>query len=90
MKRKVLILGGYGVFGQRIASVLSCNTDILVTVIARNGDGPYVPSIPSVILAQKILDGQITKAGAYTAAGLITRAEILRALRDCSIEEVIL
>ncbi len=58
-------------------------------ILARQGHGPHIPTIPAILLAKKILRQQITTAGAYAAVGLITRDEILRELTTYDIEEVI-
>lgn len=58
-------------------------------LIASGGDGPYVPTLPAVILAQKLARGGLN-TGAYPAVGLITRDEILQATHDLDIREFIL
>ncbi len=44
------------------------------TLIAREGDGPQIPTFAAVILAEKILQGQL-KTGAYDASKLLTLSE---------------
>ncbi|MFA5899983.1 MAG: saccharopine dehydrogenase NADP-binding domain-containing protein [Hyphomicrobium sp.] len=59
-------------------------------LIARSGDGPYVPAIASVILARRLLAGNGPPAGAMTCFGLFKLAEFEAEVADlditCSIE----
>lgn len=57
-------------------------------LIARSGHGPQIPATPAVIIARKVMRGELKRTGAYNASGCITREELLEALKDCSIEEV--
>lgn len=50
-------------------------------IIARNGDGPYIPTVPAVILAGKLVNGQLQKAGAYPCVGIISLDEYLDGLK---------
>lgn len=47
---------------------------------ARSGDGPYIPCMPAILLAQKLAKNEITKTGAYPCLGLITLDDYLAAL----------
>lgn len=58
-------------------------------LIARAGHGPQIPATPAIILARKIMRGELKQAGAYSASGCITRGELLSALKNYAIEEVI-
>ena len=51
-------------------------------IIALNGDGPYIPTVPAIILAKKILEGQFRNIGAMACVGLITLDEYLYELRN--------
>ncbi len=51
------------------------------TLIAQKGDGPQIPTFAAVILAEKILRGQL-KPGAYDASQLLTLSEF-QSLFDC-------
>lgn len=55
-------------------------------LVARSGDGPYIPCIPSILLTKKIATGQMTKTGAMACMGLITLEEYLGALKDLDIQ----
>ncbi len=44
------------------------------TLIARQGDGPQIPTFAAVLLAEKIVQGQ-AKVGAYDASGLLQLSE---------------
>jgi len=47
---------------------------------ARSGDGPYIPCIPSILMAKKLAAGEVTVTGAQPCVGLITLDEYLEAL----------
>ncbi len=49
-------------------------------IIARDGDGPYIPTIPAVILAKKLVDGTLARTGAMACVGMITLEEYLAEL----------
>ena len=53
-------------------------------LIARSGDGSYIPCIPA-ILAKKLINNEISATGAYPCVGLISRDEYLNALRAMDI-----
>ncbi len=55
-------------------------------IIARKGSGPYIPTIPAVLLAKSILSGNPPSTGAYPCVGLISLGEYLHALKDHPIE----
>ena len=46
-------------------------------IIARNGDGPYIPTVPAVVLARKIIAGTFVGTGAMPCVGMITLREYL-------------
>jgi len=47
---------------------------------ALDGDGPYIPSIPAIILAKKCLSGAGISSGAQACVGLVTLEEYLQEL----------
>lgn len=49
-------------------------------IIALEGDGPYIPTIPAVILARKLLNGEFTTTGAMPCVGLVSLEEYMAAL----------
>ena len=55
-------------------------------ILAREGSGPYIPTIPAVILSKSILSGKLPETGAYPCVGLIPLGAYLHALRDWPIE----
>ena len=59
-------------------------------IVARNGHGPYIPAIPAVVLAKRILDGTLTTTGACPCVGMVSLEEYLAELShldvDCFVE----
>lgn len=55
-------------------------------LIARNGDGPYVPTIPAIVLAKKFINGEMAGTGAIACMGLITLDEYLAELKMYQVE----
>ncbi|MCC2646353.1 MAG: hypothetical protein K0R02_418 [Rickettsiaceae bacterium] len=49
-------------------------------IIAKNGDGPQIPCIPTIILAKKLLNNEITYTGAMPCVGMIGLSEYLKEL----------
>jgi hypothetical protein len=46
-------------------------------IIARNGDGPYIPCVPAAVLARKLAGGKLSGAGAAACVGMVTLEEYL-------------
>lgn len=61
------------------------NKEIRFELIARNGDGPYIPCMPSILLTKKIVSRGISKVGAYPCVGMINSHEYLDALAALNI-----
>lgn len=59
---------------------------ITFDLVARQGDGIYIPCIPTIILAKKFANGKIDKAGATPCLDLITLDEYLDVLSEFDIE----
>jgi hypothetical protein len=55
-------------------------------VIALDGDGPYIPTVPAVVLTRKILTGQFRAAGAMPCVGLVSLEEYLHELKDFKVK----
>lgn len=55
-------------------------------IIAKNGSGPHIPTIPAIVLAKKIVDDKYTTTGAYPCVGLVELNEYLHELRDYPID----
>jgi hypothetical protein len=49
-------------------------------IIARDGDGPYIPTIPAVVLATKIISGTLFRPGARPCVGMMALEEYLEEL----------
>lgn len=62
------------------------NQTKLFQIIARNGDGPYIPCIPSIVLTKKIINGSLTQTGAMPCIDLITLEEYQDALAEFDCE----
>jgi len=58
-------------------------------VIALDGDGPQIPTIPAIILAKKIVSGELTEIGAKACVGLVTVDEYLNELKDFNVQSYI-
>jgi saccharopine dehydrogenase-like NADP-dependent oxidoreductase len=55
-------------------------------LLAKGGDGLYIPCMPSILLAKKLARGEVHERGAMPCLGLITRDEYLDALKPFAIE----
>jgi hypothetical protein len=55
-------------------------------IIARDGDGPYIPTVPAVLLAAKIIGGKFVRTGAMPCVGMITLQEYLDELGHLKIK----
>ncbi len=55
-------------------------------IIARDGDGPYIPTVPAVVLAAKIISGTFAGTGAMPCVGMITLQEYLDELGHLKIK----
>ncbi len=54
-------------------------------ILARDGDGPYIPCIPAILLAKRLAQGGLISAGAASSAGLITLEDYLDAMSNLKI-----
>ncbi len=54
-------------------------------ILAFDGDGPYIPTIPAVLLAKKLISYELTFRGAAPCVGMITLDEYLDALEPYAI-----
>ena len=61
------------------------NTDLTFELTAHSGDGPYIPCMPAIILARKIVNNQLNESGAYPCVGFISLDEYLHALNGLAI-----
>lgn len=57
-------------------------------IIARNGDGPHIPTIPAILLAERLALGEKMPAGAYPCMGLVNLEDYVAALSAKNIEVI--
>ena len=55
-------------------------------LIARRGHGPFIPAMPSAILAKRLLAGALTRRGAMPCLGLFTLDEFMAEAADLDME----
>lgn len=69
-------------FHMKLAGKDKCGNDKTISfeLIARSGDGPYIPCMPAILVAQKIASGEAKDAGAKACIGIINKNEYLEAL----------
>ncbi|UDF04198.1 saccharopine dehydrogenase family protein [Asticcacaulis sp. AND118] len=72
-----MALSGTGLDGQTLT--------IDWHIIARNGDGPQIPSVPAILLAERLAKGSGPTPGARSSLGLIALADYLTALEPFDI-----
>ena len=56
-------------------------------MIARHGVGPHIPTIPAIILANRILDNTLTQPGAFPCLGMFTLDEFMGAAGELGIHQ---
>lgn len=54
-------------------------------MVAKNGDGPYIPAIPAILLAKKILQEEIVETGAMPCMQLISWESYLAELKKLDV-----
>ena len=54
-------------------------------IVAKHGDGLYIPSMPAILMARKLVSGEIAESGAVPCVGFITLDEYLEALGEFAI-----
>ncbi|MCE2926255.1 MAG: saccharopine dehydrogenase NADP-binding domain-containing protein [Rickettsiales bacterium] len=54
-------------------------------IVAKSGDGPQIPCVPTIILARKLATGQSITAGAEPCVGMVTLEEYLEELKPFNI-----
>ncbi|MEO6608980.1 MAG: SDR family NAD(P)-dependent oxidoreductase [Aestuariivirga sp.] len=59
-------------------------------IIAKNGDGPQIPTIPAIILAEKLVSGKFGQRGAMACVGLITLGEYMDELKEFNISSYLI
>ncbi len=58
---------------------------ICFELTARNGDGPYIPCMPAILITKKLASGEIKDAGASACIGIISKQDYLEALESLDI-----
>jgi hypothetical protein len=58
---------------------------ICFELIARNGDGPYIPCIPAILLAQRLAKEEPLHTGAFPCVDFVTLNDYLAALQGLDI-----
>ena len=72
-----MVLSGKGENGEE--------KSITFELIARSGDGPYIPCMPAILMAKKLAASSVVERGAYPCVGFISRDEYLNALSELDI-----
>lgn len=54
-------------------------------IIAKQGDGPQIPTIPAIVLAEKLATGRLDYRGATACVGMVSLEEYLHELKGFSI-----
>lgn len=57
-------------------------------IIARDGDGPHIPTIPAILLAERLALGEKLPTGAYPCMGLVNLEDYVTALSSKNIEVI--
>lgn len=57
-------------------------------IIAKEGHGPHIPTIPAIHLAKQIASNQVPKSGVYPCVGLISLDNYLGELKDYAITTI--
>ena len=61
---------------------------VLFELIAKSGDGPYIPCMPAILVAKKLANRELREAGAGPCVGMISKQEYLEALEGLDIRWV--
>ena len=73
-----MTMGGFNDAGQR--------RNIVFDLIARQGDGSYIPAIPAILIVKKLVAGEIDQSGAYPCMGFVSLGEYVAALAKLNIQ----
>lgn len=57
-------------------------------IIARSGDGPFIPCIPSILLTKMLARGTLEQRGAFPCMGVISLEQYLEGLRGMDIKSI--
>lgn len=73
-----MVLSGSGTDGKP--------RSVTFELVARSGDGPYIPCVPAILMARKLIgDNHAVAAGAAACVGLISLDEYLGELSDLDV-----
>jgi len=54
-------------------------------IVAKNGHGPYIPAVPSVVLATQLVTGALELRGAHPCVGLVSLEDYLAVLQHLDV-----
>lgn len=60
--------------------------DIIWTLYAPDGIGPYIPTLPTIIIAKKLISGELTERGATPCLGLFSLPEFTPVAKALNID----
>tara|TARA_B100000989_G_scaffold287898_1_gene257987 strand:- start:190 stop:1302 length:1113 start_codon:yes stop_codon:yes gene_type:complete len=69
-----VVLRGKDIYGMPI--------ELTWYLIAKEGDGPHIPTVPAIILAEKFFNKKLTIEGAYPCVGLVSYDEYFAELAE--------
>ena len=73
-----MLMSGIGQDGKQLQKTFH--------LTAKDGDGPYIPCMPAIILAKQLIRDQFQKHGAFPCVSLITLNTYLDALKHLNIQ----
>jgi len=73
-------LKGVGLDGQELSKTFY--------VLAKSGDGPFIPCAPSIILAKQLARGELRRPGAYPCLSLIDLDTYMKELEGLDIKDI--
>ena len=56
-------------------------------IVAKNGDGPQIPTIPAIILAKRIIAGEVFPSGAMPCLGMVSLEDYLKELAEFEVTQ---
>ncbi len=60
--------------------------DIRFEIYAEAGDGLYIPCVPAILLAHRLVNGELTEIGAMPCVGLISLTDYLHTLKSLGLQ----